>query len=141
MRTLLVIVVLLMASASASQDADNMKAFPPAQKGMARHVLHLPRQTDESQFEVELIVGKTVQVDERNRYFFGGKIEEDTIKGWGFTRYTVTTLGQMAGTLIAVDPRAPRSASSSRLVAIRIWSATTAEFPLSSTYPDRKSVV
>ena len=25
----------------------------------------------------------TVQVDDRNRYFFGGKIEEETIKGWG----------------------------------------------------------
>jgi ecotin len=35
---------------------------------------------------VDLIVGNTVQVDEGNRYFFAGKIEEETIKGWGFPR-------------------------------------------------------
>jgi ecotin len=74
---------------------------------MARYVLHLPKQADESEFKVEPIVGKTVQFDEHNRHFFGGKIDQETIKGWGFTRYTVSTLGQMAGTLMTVDPRAP----------------------------------
>jgi ecotin len=90
------------------QGPDNMKAFPPADQGMLRYVLQLPKQDDESAFKVELIVGKTVQVDERNRYFFGGKIEEETIKGWGFPRYKVSKLGPMAGTLIAVDPNAPK---------------------------------
>ena len=61
---------------------------------MVRHVLQLPKQADESAFKVELIVGKTVQVDAGNRYFFGGKIEEETIKGWGFTRYMVNNSGR-----------------------------------------------
>ena len=78
-----------------------MKAFPPAKEGMVRYLLQLPKQDDESAFKVQLIVGKTVQVDERNRYFFGGKIEEETIKGWGFPRYNVSKLGPMAGTLMA----------------------------------------
>jgi len=90
------------------QAADNMKAFPPAEEGMVRHVLQLPKQDDESAFKVELIVGKTVQVDERNSYFFAGKIEEETIKGWGFPRYNVSKLGPMAGTLMAIDPNAPK---------------------------------
>ena len=90
------------------QAADNMKAFPPAEEGMVRHVLQLPKQDDESAFKVELIVGKTVQVDEGNRYFFAGKIEEETIKGWGFPRYNVSKLGPMAGTLMAIDPNAPK---------------------------------
>ena len=94
----------------AGQAADNMKAFPSAEEEMVRYVLQLPKQDDESAFKVELIVGKTVQVDERNRYFFGGKIEEETIKGWGFPRYNVSKLGPMAGTLIAVDPNAPKMA-------------------------------
>ena len=59
---------------------------------------------------MELIVGKTLQVDEKNRYFFGGRIEKETIKGWGFTRYKVSKLGPMAGTLIAIDPEAPKVA-------------------------------
>ena len=90
------------------QAADNMKAFPPAEEGMVRHVLQLPKQDDESAFKVELIVGKTVQVDERNSHFFAGKIEEETIKGWGFPRYNVSKLGPMAGTLMAADPNAPK---------------------------------
>lgn len=84
--------------------ADNMKAFPPAVTGMVRYVLQLPPQENESLFKVELLVGKMVQTDARNRYFFGGKIEASPIKGWGFTRYDVHKLGPMAGTLIAVDP-------------------------------------
>ncbi|MCE5231241.1 ecotin family protein [bacterium] len=88
--------------------ADNMKAFPPAGKGMTRYVLQLPRQDDESAFRVELIVGKTVEVDKGNKYFFGGKIETETIAGWGFPRYNVSRLGPMAGTRMATDPNAPK---------------------------------
>jgi len=82
---------------------------------MVRHVLRLPKQDNEAAFKVELIAGKTVQVDEANRYFFGGKIEAQNIKGWGFTRYLVRKLGPMAGTLMANDPTAPKV---SRFVAI-----------------------
>ncbi|MCU0586083.1 MAG: hypothetical protein MUC46_08455 [Desulfobacterales bacterium] len=57
---------------------------------------------------MELIAGRTVQVDERNRYFFGGEIRSETIKGWGFPRHIVSRLGPMAGTKIAVDPTAPK---------------------------------
>jgi ecotin len=56
------------------------------------------------------MVGKTVEVDEHNRYFFGGMIEEQTIEGWGFTAYRVGELGPMGGTLMAVDPAAPKVA-------------------------------
>ena len=48
------------------------------------------------------------QLDEGNRYFFGGKIEAENIEGWGFTRYVISELGPMAGTLMAVDPNAPK---------------------------------
>ena len=88
--------------------ADNMKAFPPAGKGMVRYVLNLEEKSDESAFKVELMVGKTAQVDQRNRHFMAGKIEEEIIKGWGFPRYVVKKVGPMAGTLIAVDPNEPK---------------------------------
>ena len=86
-------VLLFLFAVPAGQAADNMKAFPPAEEGMVRYVLQLPKQADESAFKVELIVGKTVQIDEINTYFFGGRIEEETIEGWGFTRYKVSKLG------------------------------------------------
>ena len=82
----LITVLALFFSAISAQADDNMKAFPPADEGMVRYVLQLPDQEDESIFKVELIVGKTVQVDEKNRYFFGGSIEKEIIKGWGYPR-------------------------------------------------------
>lgn len=85
-----------------------MKAFPPAEKGMLRYVLELPKEEDENALKLELIVGKKVLIDKNNSYFFSGKIKKATIQGWGFPRYMVTELGSMAGTLMAVDPNAPK---------------------------------
>jgi len=106
--TTLLLLLFAVRSGQAGEAADNLKAFPPAEPGMARLVLLLPAQADESALKVELVVGKTVEVDGHNRYFFGGTIEEQTIEGWGFTAYRVGALGPMAGTLMAVDPAAPK---------------------------------
>lgn len=93
---------------SAETEAErNMKAFPPADAGMTRHVLMLPPEDQEDSLRVELIVGKTVRTDEVNRYFFAGKLREVNIEGWGFTRHLLAELGPMAGTLIALDPGVP----------------------------------
>jgi ecotin len=85
-----------------------MKAFPPPDKGQIRYVIQLFERVDESNYQVELIVGQTVKIDETNQYFFGGQIKKESIVGWGFTRYVVNELGPMAGTLMAVDPKAPK---------------------------------
>ena len=53
----------LVAAMLSAPAAVEMKAFPPAGKGMARHVLQLPKEEDESAFKVEL----TVRVDAGNR--------------------------------------------------------------------------
>ena len=109
MKTLLsVLLVWILVTATSGNAADNMKAFPPAESGAVRYVLNLPKQDDEKLYKVEIIVGKTVQVDEANAYFFGGEIESKNIDGWGFTRYVVSKLGPMAGTLVAVNPNAPK---------------------------------
>ena len=108
MGTRLVIALLALVYVPLTFAADVMKAFPPAGPGMTRHVIRLPKQADESEFKVELIIGKTVKTDAANRYFFGGKLEVETIPGWGYQRYVVRTLGPMAGTLMAVDPAAPQ---------------------------------
>lgn len=86
----------------------NMNAFPPPDKGQIRYVIQLAEQDDESNYQVELIVGQTVKIDEINQYFFGGQIKKESIVGWGFTRYVVSELGPMAGTMMAVDPNAPK---------------------------------
>ncbi len=94
----------------AARAADNIQAFPPAGPGQVRHVLTLPEQGDEAAFKVELSAGKTLELDEHNRYFFAGQIVEETIEGWGFPRFVIGEPGPMAGTLMAVDPAAPKVA-------------------------------
>jgi ecotin len=107
MKTLLSIALLMFVSTSTNA-ADYMKAFPPAAPGMIRYMISLPPLEDESAIKVELVVGKTVNVDERNRYFFGAKLEKETIRGWGFDRYILRKLGPIASTLVAIDPNAPK---------------------------------
>ncbi len=104
----LIVVLVVFASIVAAGAADNLKAFPAADQGMTRYVLQLPRQKDESAFKVELIVGRTEAVDKGNRYFFGGRIEKQTIEGWGFTCYRLNKLGPLAGTRMAMAHPAPK---------------------------------
>ena len=78
-----------------------MKAFPAPDKGMTRFIAQLPKLEEEQAFKVEIIVGKTSMVDTANRHFLGGKLEAETIKGWGYTRYILSKIGPMAGTLRA----------------------------------------
>ncbi len=101
--TLSMVVFVSIASA-----ADDMKAFPPAEEGMTRYVIRLPKEKDESNLKVELIIGKIVKIDAQNRYFFGGTLETVSIPGWGYNRYVLSKLGPLAGTLMAVDPAAPQ---------------------------------
>ncbi len=108
MKTSLMVSVWLLLAVLPLQGADNMKAFPPAEKGMVRYVLKLPKQANEFDFKVELLVGKTVKLDKGNNYFFGGQVREEVIEGWGFPRYVLKELGPMAGTLRAIDPNEPK---------------------------------
>ena len=108
-RLLLVVACAAVFSANAESEAErNLKAFPPADAGMTRHVLMLPSHEQEDSLRVELKIGKTVKTDAANRYFFGGNLQAVNIDGWGFTRYVLAQLGPMAGTLMAVDPDAPK---------------------------------
>jgi len=102
------ILLVLLHVSIASGTEDSMKPFPPADNGMVRHVLQLPAQEDEALYKVELIIGKVVMVDNVNQYRFGGSIEAEVIQGWGYTRYVVEKIGPMMGTLMAVDPNAPK---------------------------------
>jgi ecotin len=101
--TILACAVVTMATA-----ADNMNAFPAALRGMVRYVLPLSKEENETALKVELVIGKTVPLDANNNYFFGGKVETKIAQGWGFPYYVLPKLGPIAGTLMAVDPNAPK---------------------------------
>jgi ecotin len=75
---------------------------------MSRFVIFLQKEKNEDLLKVQLIVGKSVNTDSRNRYFFAGRLETETISGWGYECYVLKSLGPIAGTLMAVDPSHPK---------------------------------
>ncbi|MFN6128818.1 MAG: ecotin family protein [Planctomycetota bacterium] len=95
--------------AMGQESRDNLKAYPAPEAGMKRCVMLLEPKQFEADYRVELQVGKTVDVDNVNRYFFGGTLEEVNVEGWGFPKYVVKELGPMAGTRVAPDPNAPKA--------------------------------
>jgi ecotin len=106
MTTLLLLLVI--AGNPTDESLDNLKAFPPAEPGMIRFVVHVPKADAEANLKVELVVGKTVITDSVNRHFFGGQLEQETAKGWGFNYYILRQIGPMAGTLMAAPPGSPQ---------------------------------
>ncbi|MFV0437358.1 MAG: ecotin family protein [Desulfopila sp.] len=88
--------------------ADNLKAFPPAENGMVRYVLQVPAREEEPLHRLELLVGKTLMLDEHNIYRLEGKIVEKPIEGWAYIRYVVERVGPLLGTRMAAVADAPQ---------------------------------
>lgn len=86
-------------SRTTQSQSDDLRAFPAPQRGQMRHVIRLPQVRDSANLKVELIVGKTMQID-CNNHRFGSQIEERTAQGWGYTYYVLDTLGPAASTLM-----------------------------------------
>lgn len=105
---LLLFAVLALATPVFANDQASMweKAYPAAEKGSNRLVVHLPELADEFAAKVELIVGKEQETDGVNIVHLGGKIEESDVKGWGYPRFDVT-VGPGMTTLIGVPPGQP----------------------------------
>jgi ecotin len=100
--------MILTSTGFATDIAKELKAFPEPEPGMTRHVITLQSQPDEDLLKVQLLIGKTMQLDAHNRYFYGGLLETKTVTGWGYDYLILRKLGPMAGTLMAVDPNEPK---------------------------------
>ncbi|AHG21906.1 ecotin [Chania multitudinisentens RB-25] len=105
--------LLLMASASAIaatpvtengdlnlQPLEKIAPFPKAEEGMSRQVIYLPKQENEENFKVELLIGKTLEVD-CNRHMMGGTLESRTLAGWGYDYWVLEKLSAPASTMMA----------------------------------------
>ncbi len=95
----------------------DLKPFPPAAAGERRWVIQLPALPPgsgdaavgkgEDSRQVELIVGREAEVD-CNQHLLAGRIESETVKGWGYTVHRVRGAGPMLSTLKACPPGEPK---------------------------------
>lgn len=94
---------------TAERGAADLAAFPAALGGQKRHVLRLPTIANEDSAKVELIVGKTQQID-CNTHVYSGELQERTAEGWGYNFYVLDRLGQAATTLMGCPNNSTRTA-------------------------------
>lgn len=87
-----------------------LKAFPAAEEGMVRHVIVLPHKerSEDINFKVEIVAGKTMETDSVNLYSLGSNIETKPLKGWGYTFYQVSDSRMPISTRMAPPPGAPK---------------------------------
>ncbi len=74
--------------------------FPEAEEGFQRHVIWLEKAENEEAKKVEIIAGKTIEVD-CNNHRFGGSLTEQTLSGWGYTYYELKDVKGPVSTMMA----------------------------------------
>lgn len=79
---------------------EKVAPYPKAEAGFTRQAIHLPPQTQEENFKVEILAGKTLTVD-CNRQRLGGVLEEKNLEGWGYPYYRLEKVTGPMSTLMA----------------------------------------
>lgn len=95
-----IFLTLAVAAPAMAAGLKDVAPYPEATEGFTRQVIHLPAQTDESAHKLEILAGKTLQVD-CNRQRLAGNLEEHALEGWGYSYYRLEKVGGPASTLMA----------------------------------------
>ncbi|TWC52006.1 ecotin [Pseudomonas sp. SJZ080] len=79
---------------------EDVAPFPKAESGITRQVIHLAPQKQEDSYQVEILAGKTLDVD-CNRQRLSGMLEEKNLEGWGYPFYRLEKVIGPMSTLMA----------------------------------------
>ena len=79
---------------------DNTHMFPEAKKGFVKHVIEVPKTDNNHDHKVELLIGKKMLVD-CNQRTLRAKIENISLKGWGYKYLEVSDIQNGLSTMMA----------------------------------------
>ena len=91
--------LLILPLVSAETPKDPYRMFPSPEEGVVRYVIEVPKQSNESDYRVELLVGKEMLAD-CNLRGLNGKVEKKPLKGWGYSYYSVSDIQQGPHTMM-----------------------------------------
>lgn len=95
--------------AGLAQSGPDLSPYPEVSPGQKQHVIVLPAEENEDALKIELIVGKTMEID-CNHHMFGGELDQETAEGWGYSYYVLEELGNGASTLMGCPAETKREA-------------------------------
>lgn len=79
---------------------EKVAPYPQAKPGMTRQVITLPARDDEQDLKVELLIGKTLEVD-CNRQMLAATLKRETLSGWGYDYLVMDKMSEPASTMMA----------------------------------------
>ncbi|WP_350574862.1 serine protease inhibitor ecotin [Pseudomonas sp. HY2-MNA-CIBAN-0224] len=85
---------------------EDVAPYPKADAGFTRQVIRLPSQKNEEDYKVQIIAGKTLQVD-CNQQRLTGKLQEKNLKGWGYPMYRLDKVSGPLSTMMACPDGKP----------------------------------
>lgn len=91
---------------TAAMAADDLKPFPAPEAGYRRVVIRLPEVVAPDDHKVELIFGKTMEVD-CNRHMLSGQLARKVAQGWGYDYFVLGNISGPASTMMACPPDEP----------------------------------
>lgn len=98
---LLAVFGILTTGAFAQEKKVDISIFPEAKEGYKKVVLNVPKKGKEDNLQLEIFVGKYVEVDMCNNHFLIGEFKDKELKSWGYTYYEYKTKGDVGGTMMA----------------------------------------
>ena len=103
-KTTLAMAIALIGSSLHAEPAkkDNIHMFPQAKEGFVRHIIEVPKTDNDYEHRVELLIGKTMMVD-CNQHSLRGKVENVTLKGWGYKYLEVSDIHNGPSTMMACN--------------------------------------